>query len=309
MPAIVCLLLTLQWGGTTYPWSDGHIVALLVVFGVLSALWIANQYYQKDNATVKGSIIRNRNIYSGMWLTTMIGSSMLTMAYWLPTWFQAIKQATASHAGIMFIPTMLAIVVATISTGIITRKVGYYTPFTYASTVCMAVGAGLFQLFTPHTEHPKWIGVQVLYGYGVGLGIQQGNLAAQTVLSKKDVNTGVALMFFGQTLGGAIFLSVAQNILDNKLSKSIASIPGVSPQLILNTGATAFQNLIPERYREQALQDYNDALVNVFVVALATGAASALGSALLPWRSIKGKQGPSGADGSKEDAAAAQDRT
>jgi hypothetical protein len=29
----VCLLLALQWGGTTYPWSSGQVVAPLVVAG------------------------------------------------------------------------------------------------------------------------------------------------------------------------------------------------------------------------------------------------------------------------------------
>jgi hypothetical protein len=30
-----CLLLPLQWGGTTYPWSDPKVYALFPVFGVL----------------------------------------------------------------------------------------------------------------------------------------------------------------------------------------------------------------------------------------------------------------------------------
>ena len=35
IPAVVCLLLALQWGGTTYPWSSGRVIALFVVFGLL----------------------------------------------------------------------------------------------------------------------------------------------------------------------------------------------------------------------------------------------------------------------------------
>ncbi|KAJ7130999.1 hypothetical protein C8R44DRAFT_871546 [Mycena epipterygia] len=30
IPAIICLLLSLQWGGSQYSWGNGRIIALLV---------------------------------------------------------------------------------------------------------------------------------------------------------------------------------------------------------------------------------------------------------------------------------------
>ena len=38
VPGIVCLLLALQWGGSTYQWKDGRISALLVLAGFLLLL-------------------------------------------------------------------------------------------------------------------------------------------------------------------------------------------------------------------------------------------------------------------------------
>ncbi|PWY91193.1 MFS general substrate transporter [Aspergillus heteromorphus CBS 117.55] len=35
LPGVICLLLALQWGGTTYAWHSGRIIALLVLAGVL----------------------------------------------------------------------------------------------------------------------------------------------------------------------------------------------------------------------------------------------------------------------------------
>lgn len=34
--SLICLLLALQWGGSTYPWSNGRIIVLFVVSGVLA---------------------------------------------------------------------------------------------------------------------------------------------------------------------------------------------------------------------------------------------------------------------------------
>ncbi|KAG9685451.1 hypothetical protein KCU95_g12295, partial [Aureobasidium melanogenum] len=43
IPATVCLLLALQWGGTTYPWNDSRIIALFVVGGVLTIAFVYSQ--------------------------------------------------------------------------------------------------------------------------------------------------------------------------------------------------------------------------------------------------------------------------
>ena len=51
VPSIICLLLALQWGGTTYPWSDGRIIALFVLFGVLLIAFVAVQIWMGESAT------------------------------------------------------------------------------------------------------------------------------------------------------------------------------------------------------------------------------------------------------------------
>lgn len=51
IPAIVCLLLALQWGGTTYAWGSGRIIALFVVFGVCILVFIFVQWWLGDDAT------------------------------------------------------------------------------------------------------------------------------------------------------------------------------------------------------------------------------------------------------------------
>lgn len=51
VPSIVCLLLALQWGGTTYAWGSGRVVALLVVFAVCIVAFAGVQWWMGDDAT------------------------------------------------------------------------------------------------------------------------------------------------------------------------------------------------------------------------------------------------------------------
>jgi hypothetical protein len=61
--AIVCLLLALQWGGTTYPWSNSKVWGCLLGFGLLISVFIALQIKLGDRATLPPRIlIKNRTV-------------------------------------------------------------------------------------------------------------------------------------------------------------------------------------------------------------------------------------------------------
>ncbi|RMY42540.1 hypothetical protein D0864_16072 [Hortaea werneckii] len=143
VPSVICLLLALQWGGSTYSWSDGRIKALLVVFGVLFLAFILVQCLMQSIATLPLSVVRNRSIIAGIVFNFCFSSAMLALVYWVPTWFQAIKGTSAVDSGINTIPLVLSLVVASILAGQAVGRIGYYTPFAVASAVIMPIGAGL----------------------------------------------------------------------------------------------------------------------------------------------------------------------
>lgn len=293
LPCIVCLLLALQWGGSTYPWSNGRIIALFTLFGVLLIAFIVVQVFKPDTATIPGSIIANRSIIGSMWFTFCMASAMLLLVYYLPIWFQAIKGVSAVQSGIDTLPLVLALVVGAISAGQATGRIGYYTPFMLASACIMPIGAGLITTFKLDTGKGMWIGYQILFGFGLGIGMQQGALAAQTVLAKQDVPTGVSLIFFSQMLGGAIFVSVGQNVLDSHLVSGLVKlVHGLDPGEIVNTGATEIRQRVPAQYLHDVLVVYNSAVRQTFIVALAMGCIALLGAVFVEWRSVKGIQGP-----------------
>ena len=107
----------------------------------------------------------------------------------------------------------------------------------------MAVGAGLLNTLQLDTPEPRWIGFQILYGFGMGCTLQAPNLAAQTVLPKKDVSIGITLMVFGQLTGGAAFISVGQNVLNSQLMSRLMNIPGVDAHAVSRSGATSLVDL------------------------------------------------------------------
>lgn len=291
---IVCLLLALQWGGSTYPWNNGRIIALLVLFILCISIFVFIQIWRPDYATVPPRIVKNRNIIGAMWSQVMLGSSMMTMVYYLPIWFQAIRNVSAYQSGIDLLPFMLALVVASISAGILVQKIGYYVPFMLVNSVVMSIGAGLITTFTPNTGHARWIGYQVILGFGLGLGMQQASLAAQACLPRKDAPTGIALVMFCQQLGGAVFVSVGQNVFTNELVSGLKHISGIEPSAIVKIGATELRNAVDPSSLGAVLLAYNGALTKVFTAALALACLSIIGPSIMQWKNIKPKPGQKG---------------
>ncbi|KAK4896161.1 hypothetical protein LTR49_028190, partial [Elasticomyces elasticus] len=289
VPMIVCLLLALQWGGSTYPWSSGRIIALLVVFGVFSIVFICIQLWRKDNAMVPPRIFKKQSIAAAAWFGFALSGSFFVMLYELPLWFQAIKGASPVKSGIMNLPVILSLVIASLLAGGLVAKLGYYTPFAIASACFTAIGAGLLSTFDVATNHSHWIGYQVVFGLGVGLGLQQTLVAVQTVLPPADIPIGTAIISFSQTFGGALSISNAQNVFTNRLVRNTiaAAVPGLDVTDVLRTGATELKNTIPSQYLGIVQEAYNEAIVDAFYVAVALAALSVFGAVCLEWKSVK----------------------
>ncbi|KAL1604784.1 hypothetical protein SLS60_004324 [Paraconiothyrium brasiliense] len=292
VPSVVCLLLALQWGGVQYPWSDGRVIALLVVFGISFLAFIALQIFLGDNATVPARIATQRTILFACIFNICVGGSFFILSYYIPIWFQVVKNVSAIKSGIYFLPFIIPEIVAVMASGGIVTATGYYNPLVILGTVLMSIGAGLCTLFNLHTPQAQWVGYQFIFGFGVGIGFQQGAVAAQNVLPMADVATGTALVLFFQIFGGAVFVAVAQNLLASSLVEKLVAldIPGLSPDVIVKAGVTHLRELVGPEFLPQVLVAYNASIVQTFRLALVLACVSLIGALGMEWKSVK-KQG------------------
>lgn len=288
LPAVVCLLLALQWGGTTYAWKNARVIALLVLFAVLIVAFAAVQVWKKDQALVPLHILKQRSIASGVFYSACVGGSLTLMVYYLPIWFQSIKAVNAVKSGVMSIPLLLGLFIASLLAGGLITLIGYYTPFMIAGSIIMSIGAGLLTTFAPTgTNHDKWISYQALYGIGTGLGFQQSALASQAVLPKNDIPTGSSLIFFAQSLGGALSVSIGGSVFTTKLISGLAHIPNIDTATVLNSGAEQLRQLVPAKDLGAVLEAYNDGLTDAFTVGLVFACLSLAGALAMEWKNVK----------------------
>lgn len=289
-PGVVSLVLALQWGGTTYAWSSGRIVGLLVVFGVFFAAFIGVQVWKGEDGTVPPRVVRNRSVVAAMWFALLNGAGMMVFMYYLPVYFQAIKNVDAIQSGIMLLPMVLSTVAASMVSGILVSKIGYYAPFFILSSLLMPIGAGLLCTLQVDTPTAKWIGYQILFGLGAGFGTQQPMNVVQTVLDRKDIAIGTSVVIFIRFLGSSIALPVAQNVFLSRLVKDLtANLPEVQPSEVINGGVTALRKLVTPKQLPTLLEDYTDAVRAVFIIIAATSALTVFSCFLVEWRTVRPK--------------------
>ncbi|KAH0543535.1 hypothetical protein GP486_008571, partial [Trichoglossum hirsutum] len=306
IPTIVCLLLALQWGGTTYPWNNSRIIGLLVGAGVLAVIFAYSQIRLGDRATLPPRILSQRSVTAAVIYSVMFGAGFFVLIFYLPLYFQSVKGSSATKSGIQVLPLFLSTVLSSIASGVLITLVGYYTPFVISGTALFCIGTGLISTYSTHTSFGRWFGYQILTGAGVGVGFQAPMLAVQTVLPLDDVPIGTACVMFFQTLGGALFISIGQTVFQNGLVRGTHKfVPNMDPKLLLNAGATQIRNVLQRVGLTDklmgAIEAYMVGLVDAYRVTVACTAVAFVAACLFEWKSVKDGEAKRLGNGHKEE--------
>lgn len=138
------------------------------------------------------------------------------MLYYIPIYFQAVRNTSAANSGIrnlsliitdsMFsfqhslitlskcirLTTYPALLV--IASGLGITVLGYFAPFAIIGSVIATVGCGMIYTWTTESSSAVWIGYQALAGIGVGLCFQVPIMAGQALAEPEDVSSTTGLL-------------------------------------------------------------------------------------------------------------------
>jgi hypothetical protein len=214
--------------------------------------------------------------------------------YFLPFYFQAIKGTTAEGSGIRTIPYLATIILSAMVVGAGITVFGVYKPFMIVGAAIFTVGAGTIYMLRVGSSAGQWVGYQLLSGIGAGAGIQIPFTAVQVVLNNKDTPSGTAIAIFFNSLGGAISISVAQNVFSNGLYKNIPLYaPNIPVDVVVNSGATNLRAAV-EKIDASALPNllvgYMKAIDEAFIIGIVVGGIATVSACFVEWKSVKGQK-------------------
>jgi len=289
LPSIICVLIALQWAGTVYPWSSPRIIVLLAVFAILLIAFIINELWMGPKATIPPKVASQRTVAAASCFAFCNYAQFFTFVYFIPIYFQAIKGVGAERSGIDTIPLIVANNVASLLSGVLTTTFGTYVQYFYGCSILTSIGAGLITTWKVDSPSGMWIGYQIISGFGTGLALALPQVAVQPGLAPLDISIGISMTIFLQFFGGALFVSIGNNIFNSKLVQYVSDIgiPNFDASKIVQAGATQLRHAVPGEYLPQVLTAYNQALRLVFRTGLAMACLSFLAALPLEWRDVK----------------------
>ncbi|OZJ06479.1 hypothetical protein BZG36_00571 [Bifiguratus adelaidae] len=304
---IVCLLLPLNWGGSTYAWNSGIVIGLLVASVVLFAAFVCIERYVAVEPVVPPRVFRKAVVSLVFLCQFTVGIGFLGMLYFAPLFFQVTYGVDSTASGIRLIPFMLGLVVASIISSALLTVIGYYQPFIIFGSALIVVGFGLFYTLDESSSLGKQIGYILIVGLGLGNVLQMNTLVVQAISEARDIAVVTALCQFMNSMGGALGVAIFGSVFSNKLSQNLQAL---NPQVLeearqynFTASYTALWQL-PENIRPILIHQYVDALHRVFLVGIPVTGIAFLASFFIRTPSIRTlyKQTPKNASKESEES-------
>jgi len=291
VPSVTCLLMALQWGGFTYGWIDPRVIVLFALFGVSLAAFGYLQHRLQDGAILPPRILKQRSILAGAWFAGLCNATLAVTDYYIVIYLQAVQGLSATRSGLLLLPLIIGLGIGCLAAGALTTALGYYLPFMLLTSIVAPIASGLLTTITVDYKMLGLLWYLGLLGVGVGIGIQGPQVAAQTVLSPKDVSTSIALVCFGQGIGPTVFVAAANAIFTSRLQVELNDYaPGTNPTLIEDYGLAEIRNVIGAERLKGVLLGFDQAVVQTMYLPVALTCLTLLGSIAMERRSVKNKQ-------------------
>jgi EmrB/QacA subfamily drug resistance transporter len=219
----ILVLLSVEFGGVTYPWSSPTIICLLVVGLVLAGLFILIEARYATYPIVPLSLFANRSnlaTFVTAFCHTMVSNSG---SYWLPLYFQGALATSALLSGVYILPFLMGMCIISATSGFVIRKTGNYVYVISGGMIIATVGFGLFIDLPGEKDFVKIILYQAVAGIGVGPNYQSPLIAIQNNIAPRDIGSATSTYSFIRSLASAISIVlggvVFNNMMDSQQTK------------------------------------------------------------------------------------------
>lgn len=213
------LLLGLQFGGVTYPWSSTTVICL-IIFGVFTiALFVINEWRYAKYPIMPLRIFAKRSNTAAISVCFFHGLVFISASYYLPLYFQAVLGASPLMSGVYLLPWALSFSIISYITGNVIKKTGKYLPPLYFGLVIMILGFGLLIDLPDSKSWAKIILFQIVAGIGAGPLFNAPLLALQAMVAPHDIATATSTFFFSRVLSSAVSVVIGGVVFQNEMQR------------------------------------------------------------------------------------------
>lgn len=169
IPSTLSLLLGLVMGGVVHLWSSWRTI-VPIVLGILGvAVFLVHQGSPMcREPSIPPRLFSNRTSAVGFFLAFTSCLLLNWVSFFLPFYFQAVKNISPLLSGVYVLPFGLFVIPAAMAAGAVLSKTGKYKPLHWLGFGFVALGCGLFSILDAHSNTASWVFFQIFVGIGIG---------------------------------------------------------------------------------------------------------------------------------------------
>lgn len=266
--SVVSLLLATVWGGVDYPWASWQIVSLFVV-STLAAVAFVFRERAAAEPIIPLSLFHNSIFRVSSLLSFLVGVVMFGALIFLPEYQQIVRGDSATKSGLMLLPLVGGLMVASLTSGRLISKFGRYRVFPIVGTTLITISFFLFSHISVETNR-VWLAIwMAILGLGIGQVMPVLTLAVQNAVDRRNLGAATSTVTFFRSIGSSLGAAIFGAILANRLTHHLAqAMPGShSAGSSLNGIATSLQTL-PASQAHVFLNAFALAFRDVFIFCI-----------------------------------------
>lgn len=267
------VLLGLDFGDETYPWSSAAVICLIVFGFVAIGIFLVNEWKFAANPVIPLRLLSSWSKFSAYGVFSLNAYVLIGFTYYLPLYSQSVLGADALTSGLHLLPLIVSCSLSAAGAGVFIQQTGKYRPLMYAAQILLTLGAGLFIDLEFEKNIAKLFVFEILAGVGVGLNIEAPVLAAQASTTVRDTAAVVATMGFLRSIATAVSVVVGGVIFQNVMrSENSGLVDQLGPNLAVQfDGDNASANIesigtLPSDQQIVVRQAYFHALRTVWIM-------------------------------------------
>jgi len=274
--ALVAILLATSWGGTTYPWSDWHVIGLYVLGAVALVAFVLIER-RAEEPVIPLRLFHNPTFTASNIASLAVAMGMFGAIFYIPVYAQGVLEANATSSGAIVMPMSLSMIVLSMLIGALITRTGRYKAFMVAGTVLMIAGFGLLTQLHYGSSYLQLTIAMIVLGLGLGATMQTYTLVVQNTAERRDLGVATSATQFFRSAGGTVGIAVLGTVMASRLPAAIADHldPAAAAQMPAGTeigiDAVLDPNVLaqlPDPVEEAIRMGLADALHQVFVVAI-----------------------------------------
>lgn len=280
--AVVLLLLGLNAGGNTLPWTHWMVITSICVSATLLLVFVVIEEFVAVEPVLPVNLLLRRTVAASCLTYFFSHAATFSILFYIPVCLQ-INGLTTTEAGLRLIPQSAFTAIGSLLTGFAIRSTGNYVFLNICAQSISILGYAL--LSTLAFGMPYWAPFVYLLLTGLGFGgmlvVALVSLISAVDREQQAVITSASFVFrsTGSIAGISITSTVFQNVLRRSLRQRLGSDHHVDDIISRIRDRVSELQHLPPALRQHALDSYSVALRAVFIVSLAMtvfGAACSL---------------------------------